>query len=131
MRERPEAMRKRNMAAVRPLRDWAKTKDRSGTTRCGEGPPPLSARRLVHELGGIDVRHGLHDGEGILRLLHRLAVELAAVGLVVLLADGELTRGRVHGQAEKSLGDLLRVRAVGLLDRLREELHTDVALDSP
>src|SRR5215469_17797665 len=132
MRDSPEAMRKRNMAAVRPLRDWAKTKDRSGTKRCGEGgPPPLSARRLVHELGRIDVRHGLHDGEGILRLLHRLAIELAAVGLVVLLADGELARGRVHGQAEEGLGDLLRVRTVGLLDRLREELHTDVALDGP
>jgi hypothetical protein len=29
MSDNPEAMRKRNMAAVRPLMDWAKTKDRS------------------------------------------------------------------------------------------------------
>src|SRR3990172_7980706 len=31
MSESPEAMRNRNMAAVRPLSDWAKTNERSGT----------------------------------------------------------------------------------------------------
>jgi len=30
MSERPEAIRKRNMAAVRPLSDWAKMKEGSG-----------------------------------------------------------------------------------------------------
>src|SRR5438874_12666920 len=70
----PEAIRNRNIAAVRPLIDCAKTNDGSG-------------RRSIHELRRIDVRHGLHDRERILRIHHGLAVELPAVRLVVLLAD--------------------------------------------
>src|SRR6266567_6817621 len=107
MSERPAAMRKRNIAAVRPLRDCAKAKERSGietgpltfsalpsslsspaarqrlSSNCG----PLPSRRggqgegrnLVHELGRIDVGDGLHDREVVLRVLHGLSVELAAV----------------------------------------------------
>src|SRR5260370_40652126 len=89
MSESPEAMRKRNMAAVRPLSDWAKTKERSGTRGSaggGDASPPSAQSPLVHELGGIGVRHGLRDGERIFGILHRLAVKLAAVRLVILLA---------------------------------------------
>src|SRR5581483_9524838 len=42
-------------------------------------PPPGGPPRLVHELRGIDVLDGLDDRERILRVLHRLAVELAPV----------------------------------------------------
>src|SRR5713101_712416 len=201
MSDRPEAMRKRNIAAVRPLSDCAKTNERSGigtgpltfsaltsslidsalasgprpsartarlrnqlssrlaplalnsnggqrlSSNCGPLPRdggeglPLSlspqgrgqgeGRDLVHELGWIDVGDGLHDREGVFRVFHRLPVELAAVRLMILLANRLLADGRVDGQPEESLGDLVGVGASGLLDRLGQEGHADIALDGP
>src|SRR5713226_9948494 len=125
MSDRPEAMRKRNIAAVRPLSDCAKTNERSGietgpltfsaltsslsspaarrqrlNSNCG----PLPRRGgegqgeggdLVHELGRIDVGDGLHDREGVLRVFHRLPVKLAAVRLMIFLANRLLADGRI------------------------------------
>src|SRR5688572_24830620 len=151
-------MRNRNIAAVRPLTDCAKTNDGSGTgarsrrlealgsrepdqppiralggrgsaksssaywrpyhrvraraspaqpvlgggSEGGQSPPPSD---LVHELRGIYVLDGLEDREGVLRIHHRLAVELPAIGLVVLLADGDLAHRRVERDPEQGLGE--------------------------
>src|SRR5262245_35106890 len=132
------------MAAVRPLSDCAKTKDGSGMwawsavdvssagcLRIGGGRPGPLQPALVHELCRIDVGRGLHDWKWELRVLHRLAVELAAIGLVVLVADGEWTDRGLHGQTEQRLADLVGVRGTGLLDGLGQELHADVPLDRP
>src|SRR5262245_57678381 len=133
MSESPEAMRKRNIAAVRPLSDCAKTNERSGMPGPPHPAPPPGWGRgrerrkpLVHEPGRVDVGDGLHDREGILGILRRLAVELPAVRLVILLANGELAGGRVHGETEERLRHLLAVRGPGLLDGLDQELHPDV-----
>src|ERR1700730_5923324 len=103
MRERPAAMRKRNIAAVRPLNDWAKTNERSGTRREREEAWERLPRAgdLVHELGRIDVGDRLHDREVVLGVFHRLSVELAAVRLMILLPEGLLADGRVDGQSEE------------------------------
>src|SRR5262252_8497207 len=104
-------MRNRNIAAVSPLSDCANKKEGSGMgLHIGEAivASPMSITRrpafrtmsLVHELRGIDVRDGLHDRERVLRVLHGLAVELAAVGLVILLADGQLAGRRVDAQSQ-------------------------------
>src|SRR6266851_9514097 len=125
MRESPEAIRKRNMAAVRPLRLWAKTNDGSGIGRPPSPYPlPLDGGegydgrgqgeregQLVHELGRVDVHRGLHDGEGVLRVLHRLAVDLSPVRLMILLADRQLAVRHIDREAQQRLGHLVGVGA--------------------
>jgi Fe-S cluster assembly protein SufD len=56
IRERPEAIRNRNMAAVRPLRLWAKTNDGSGI---GETPHPT----LSPSTGERESEHPFPSGE--------------------------------------------------------------------
>src|SRR5204862_977121 len=148
MSESPDAIRKRNMAAVRPERLCAKTNDGSGigTARAGRRAPgalagvgPTDRERprapscrtgaLVHERRRVYVHRRLHDRERVLRVPGGSAVELAAVGLMVLLADRQPADGRLDGEAEERVGDLVGVGAVGLLDRLDQKLHADVALD--
>src|SRR5438552_2139527 len=142
IRDSPLAIKKRNIAAVNPLSACANRNDGSITSprlhayaQLVAKPPSESGeaplRGLVHEPRGIDVRDRLHDRERIFRVLHHLPVELTAIGLVVLLADRLLADRRVDGEADERLRDLLGFGAVRLLDRLREELHAEVALDRP
>src|SRR6185295_11038402 len=148
----PDAIRKRNIAAVSPLRLCANTNARSGIAReflgdwsrelrsgrgshgrsgqtqrsPGGGPP-----RLVHELRRVHVLDGLDDREREPRILDGLPVELATVGLVIFFSDSLLPDRRVDGEAQQRLRHLVRVGAARLLDGLREELHAGVALDRP
>src|SRR5439155_26798136 len=102
-------MRNRNIAAVRQLTLWAKTNEGSGKgANGGSSSPPLSS---VHELRRVHVGHGLHDREGVLRGLYGLAVELAAVGLVVLLAASHRPPPGLRRLPGRRLRDLTRVRA--------------------
>src|SRR2546427_7248863 len=128
--ERPEAMRKRNIAAVSPLSDCASRNERSGMDSGGDRRPPPSGR-LVHEARRIDVRGRLHHGEADRGVQRHLAVELTTVGLMVLLPERLPADRRVDGEAEQGLRHLLAVGAAGLLDRLDQELHAGVALDRP
>src|SRR5437879_6060165 len=83
------------MAAGRVGREWAERKAGSGMEPGRGCRHPRRRRAPIRELGRIDVGHGLHDRERVLRVLGGLAVELAAVGLVVLLADRQRPYRRV------------------------------------
>src|SRR5205807_5196963 len=97
----------------------------SGRTGSSTGGPRGGGEtaRLVHELGGVDVLDRLQDRERILRILHRLAVKLAAVRLVIFLSNSLLPDRGVDGEPEQRLRHLVRVGAARLLDALGEELH--------
>src|SRR5919197_1631535 len=85
----------------------------------------------VHELGGIYILNRFHDWERVLWIFDRLPIELTAIRLVILLTDRLRADRGFDRQPEQRLGHLVGVRAVGLLDRLGQELHADVALDRP
>src|SRR5579872_5660910 len=138
----PEAMRNRNIAVVRPPRNWP---NRSDTDTIGQTSPLRAAaqpgRRVmrvtplgaasVHVLRRVVVLGVLDDRERVLRVLDHLAPELAGLGLMGLRVEGPLAHRRVEGEPLERLGDLVGVRAAGLLDALDQGGDRLVAHDRP
>src|SRR5271165_56160 len=149
----PEAIRKRNIAAVRPPMNWLNRNDAAMRSASGAVPPlTLALRGLlslpacgqreaargicrdqasVHEGCRVDVFRVLNNRERMGRLLDHLAPELAAFGLVRFGVEGTLADRRIKAEAEQRLGNLVRVGAARLFDPLDDRLDGDVAHDRP